>query len=230
MKKIITTLLLAASAISLAGAKSRNSSMAVIAHGTIGYNLGTSFDSDKASANGNFGGNMLFGGGLGFNYGIPALSGLGVQAEVNYKLNSVSTKSEASFVVSNTTVTTYSYSSIDVPLLATLSIGNFQLLAGPYISFPVSDLSWKSKSTTTAGSTTSSTDSDGTISAIDSPIFGLTFGGSWTKDLGAVNGFIGARYSLDFSPVSYTNKDLDATTKYFTRRGLDIDAGIKFYL
>lgn len=203
--------------------------MAVIAHGTIGYNLGTSFDSDKASADGNFGGNMLFGGGLGFNYGIPALSGLGVQAEVNYKLNSVSTKSTTSLVVSTTTtVTTYSYSSIDVPLLATLSIKNFQLLAGPYISFPVSDLSWKSKSTTTAGSTTSSTDSDGTISAIDSPIFGLTFGGSWTKDLGAVNGFIGARYSLDFSPVSYTNKD--TTTKYFTRRGLDIDAGIKFYL
>ena len=230
MKKIITTLLLAASAISLAGAKSRNSSMAVIAHGTIGYNLGTSFDSDKASANGNFGGNMLFGGGLGFNYGIPALSGLGVQAEVNYKLNSVSTKSETSSVVSNTTVKTYSYSSIDIPLLATLSIGNFQLLAGPYISFPVSDLSRKSKSTTTVGSTTSSTDSDGTISAIDSPIFGLTFGGSWTKDLGAVNGFIGVRYSLDFSPVSYTNKDIDATTKYFTRRGLDIDAGIKFYL
>lgn len=230
MKKIITTLLLAASAISLAGAKSRNSSMAVIAHGTIGYNLGTSFDSDKASANGNFGGNMLFGGGLGFNYGIPALSGLGVQAEVNYKLNSVSTKSETSSVVSNTTVKTYSYSSIDIPLLATLSIGNFQLLAGPYISFPVSDLSRKSKSTTTVGSTTSSTDSDSTIGAIDSPIFGLTFGGSWTKDFGAVNGFIGVRYSLDFSPVSYTNKDIDATTKYFTRRGLDIDAGIKFYL
>ena len=186
MKKTIAIVAVLAAALSLASAKSLGITLGV--HGTFGENWGTSWSEDTLSKDSDaekpFGSNMVFGGGAFVN--IPLVSALGLQPEVNYMVNNGGFKTTSTVEINSsnktktTTDFTYKYSSIDIPVLLSVKFMEFNFLAGPYISIPVSkiDYTTDSYSETTLLGTTSTSDPAPSTTSYDissSPLFGMAW-------------------------------------------------------
>jgi hypothetical protein len=237
MKKTIAIVAVLAAALSFASAKSYSFTFG--AHGFFGEGWGASWDDGQnvpSDATKPFAANMLYGGGAFVN--LPINGTVGIQPEVNYMVNNAgytgtSTTSILGVSATVTSANTLTYSSVDIPVFLTFKAQKFTLLAGPYISIPVSTLNC---AYTTTGSTNLSS-STGTSSGssqydLKKPVFGLALGANVAERMGGQYLILGARYMLDFSPVTTveTSNNTTTETKIYTRRGLTLDAGIRFAL
>lgn len=225
MKKTIAIVAVLAAALSFASAKSYSFTFG--AHGFFGEGWGKSWSDDKANDlttlknNGAtvanpFEKNMLYGGGAFVN--LPINGTVGVQPEVNYMVNNAGVTVTKSNLTTTHTVT---YNSIDIPVLLTYKAQKFTFLVGPYISIPVSKLN-----ITDVIPVIGSQPDSKEIST--KPIFGMAFGANVAERMGGQYLILGARYMLDFSGIGYT--DSNNVEYEFTRRGLTLDAGIRFAL
>lgn len=244
MKKTIAFIAILATALSFASAKKYSFTFG--AHGFIGEGWGTSWDDDmnvSSDATAPFGDNMLFGAGAFVN--LPITGGLGIQPEVNFMANNAAfyEKANASLfgLVSGTFegTTKYSYNSIDIPVLFTYKLLKFNVLVGPYISIPVTDITKNVSGTITQTNFLTGESSDPytpdavTLTSAGKPVFGMAFGANIAERMGGMYLIFGARYMLDFSPMQYVTTASDGTKTYHnvaTRRGLTLDAGIRFAL
>jgi hypothetical protein len=238
MKKTIAIISVLVAALSLASAKSLGFTAGI--HGFIGEGWGKSWDTETVSSDAkytdDFAGNMLFGGGLFVNF--PLGGTVGIQPEVNFMANSAEyTTSGTGTLLGQsgtlTTKTTYSYNSIDIPVFLSVKYNKFNFLVGPYISLPVTQVkdSWtKTLDYTFLGSTGTTNDSDSSSYDVTSKtLFGLAFGLDYAQRMGGMYLMYGARYMLDFTPVTAQIDD-DTTQKLFTRRALLIDLGLRIAL
>lgn len=238
MKKTIAIVTVLAAALSLASAKSVGFTAGV--HGFLGEGWGKTWDTETVSSDAkytdDFAGNMLFGGGLFVNF--PLGGTVGIQPEVNFMANNAEyTTSGTGTLLGQsgtlTTKTTYSYNSIDIPVFLSVKYNKFNFLVGPYISLPVTQVkdSWtKTLDYTFLGSTGTTNDSDSSSYDVTSKtLFGLAFGLDYAQRMGGMYLMYGARYMLDFTPVTAQIDD-DTTQKLFTRRALLIDLGLRIAL
>lgn len=238
MKKTIAIIAVLATALSFASAKSLGFTAGV--HGFLGEGWGKSWDTDTVSNDAkysdDFVGNMLFGGGLFLNF--PLVSGLGIQPEVNFMANKAeyTTTGSGSLLGQSgtlTTKTTYSYNSIDIPVFISYKFNKFNFLVGPYISIPVTQItdSWTSTLDYTVLGTTGTTNDNGSTSydISSKTLFGLAFGLDYAQRMGGMYLMYGARYMLDFTPVTAQISD-DTTRAIFTRRALLLDLGLRIAL
>ncbi len=203
-------------------------------------NLGSSYANDFKPESRPIGNNLMAGAGLELN--IPFGGNFGVQTGVNYFYNNIGYKDSSKTTVGITTWSsesdyTSSYSSIDIPVFLTLKYNKFNFELGPYLSIPVGKLDEKYKSTKTVNSTTTNSEGSNDYNLKPGVNFGLAFGGGYEERMGLGRLLVGARYMLDFTPVSTrttsTNRDGTTSTtdtELFTRRGLLIDVGFKIPL
>src|SRR5574344_719771 len=234
MKKTIAIISVLVAALSLASAKSLGFTAGI--HGFIGEGWGKSWDTETVSSDAkytdDFAGNMLFGGGLFVNF--PLGGTVGIQPEVNFMANSAeyTTSGTGSLFGQSGTLTkktTYSYNSIDIPVFLSVKYNKFNFLVGPYISLPVTQVkdSWtKTLDYTILGSTGTKNDSDSSSYDVTSKtLFGLEY----AQRMCGMYLMYGARYMLDFTPVTAQIDD-DTTQKLFTRRALLVDLGLRIAL
>jgi len=242
MKKL-TKLALSMVAVALvsmtaATAKSKTN-VSLIPHGYIGLtNCGTSYAGDTQPEKRPLGQNILAGGGLEANIGLTNM--LGIQTGINYMWNNVGSEKVTSNTILGTTVTTdtkstYTYSSLDFPVLLTLKVSSFSLEAGPYLSLPVGKVTNATSAKITGGSSSSNSSGSSENEFSNKVLFGLMFGGNYETKAGPGKLVAGARYMLDFSPVTViTLKDADgkttSTADLFTRRALLLNLGYKISL
>ncbi len=226
MKKIVSILAVAIATVSLVSAKG----LSVGVHGYASEGWGAAY-ANGSTPERPFGANLSFGGGAFVNSGLKGPWNL--QAEVNYYNNNVGDKSSANVGGnSTTTVTKYTYSSIDIPVLLGYKYKSINFLVGPYISIPVSQLtSSYTKTTIALGTTTNSSGGPTVVSDISGVTFGATAGFDYETRLGPGRAIVGVRYLHDFSPVKYDAKDDDgnvnSTKTYFYRGGLELTLGFK---
>ncbi len=224
MKKILAFAVVAVAALSLAGAKG----ITLGAHGYLGEGWGASYYENDSNYTKPFGENLYFGGGAFVNVGLKGA--LFVQPELNYYVNNIGRKSSVTFLgTTTTTVTKYTYNSIDVPVLFGYKYKNFSLVAGPYISFPVSSLNYQSVISSGSSSSTTS----GEVSKITGVTFGFTGGLEYETRLGPGKMILGARYLHDFNPIKNVTTDdsgNSTTTNYFYRGAAELDLGYKISL
>ena len=233
MKKTIAIVAVLAAALSFASAKSYSFTFG--AHGFFGEGWGASWDDGQnvpSDATKPFAANMLYGGGAFVN--LPINGTIGIQPEVNYMVNNAgytATDSVFKGAATVTTANTLTYSSVDIPVFLTFKAQKFTLLAGPYISIPVSTLNW-AYTQTASSSLISITPSGSSQYDLKKPVFGLALGANVAERMGGQYLILGARYMLDFSPVTTveTSNNTTTETKIYTRRGLTLDAGIRFAL
>jgi hypothetical protein len=242
MKKTIAIVTVLASALSLASAKSVGFTAGV--HGFLGEGWGKTWSDDATPPSGSsdsFAENMLLGGGLFVN--IPLGGTVGVQPEVNFMINNAGFTSYANTDVNDsnyvhiTTVDKNTYNSVDIPVFLSVKYKKFNFLVGPYVSIPVSKMTTTStvtKETAVLGtvSKTTSDPSTSTVDIDDKAIFGLAFGLDYAQRMGGMYLMYGARYMLDFSPItaSTTVNSTKYTSDVYTRRALLVDLGLRIAL
>lgn len=113
-------------------------------------------------------------------------------------------------------VITYSYTSFDIPLLLTFDVLRRErigltLFAGPYVSFPISQLKFSGIVYGESGSESAKIESVALV--------GMTGGVSTAFSVGIGAIVADIRYNLDFMPISVESTDI------FTRRFLAISVG-----
>lgn len=182
--------------------------------------------------------NYMVGGGLELN--IP-FGDFGVQTGINYFYNNIGYKNSGSGTVPIVgTPTSYvhnytsTYSSVDIPVMLTLKYNKFNFELGPYLSIPVGKLNGRNYGSDTIGNSTTTYDQSDEYELKPGVNFGLVFGGGYEERMGLGRLLIGARYMLDFTPVSVRTYTTDSNgnkqavdTAQFTRRGLLLDVGFK---
>lgn len=221
MKKIVAFMAIALTAVSLASAKG----IAVGVHGYLGEGWGSAY-ADDSQPQKPFGENLYFGGGAYFSYGFK--SALAIQPEVNFRVNNIGSRNSTT-LLGNTTTTTnrWTYNSVDIPVLLTYQYKKFNLLIGPYISIPVSGLSY-TRTTTLNGD--SSTTSGTVVDTLSGVTFGATVGLEYAMRMGPGRLVVGGRYFHDFNPVKYESTDSDgnkSTTNYFYRGAAEVTVGFQ---
>ncbi len=224
MKKILSFAAVALVALSFVSAKG----ISVGAHGYFGEGWGNTYCENDSSVTKPFGDNLYYGGGGFVSIGLKGA--FFVQPEVNYYVNNIGAKSLTTlFGTTTTTVTRYTYNSIDVPLLVGYKYKNFSLLIGPYVSFPVSSITYTSVTSTGSNSATSS----GDVSTISGVTYGLTGGLEYESKIGPGRLIFGARYLHDFNPVCHVETDDSgnkSTKNYFYRGAAELTLGYKVSL
>ena len=232
MKKILSLVAVAVASVALAAADP-----ILFAHGFAGWNLGSDYHTSGDNVTHPLGTNVDVGAGLAIN--IPFGGYFGVQPGVDFYFNQFGTKSTSSVTFLGVTTTTESegmsyYMSLDIPVLLTAKIKKFNFALGPNFSIPLA-LKSKSKSVVTvdSNSTTSEGDYATPNGSINHFIVGMQFGAGYEERLGMARLIFGARYLLDFMPLTLTTTNSDnskTVTKLFTRRALFIDIGAKIPL
>ena len=202
MKKILALAAVAVTAVALASADPL-----FVGHAYFGVGLGsavqnwngstsspTRTDLSKDYTSWNFGSNLDFGAGIAIN--IPFGDYFGFQPGVDFYVNNVGyhdkTSSERDI--------TYTYLSIDIPLLLTAKINKWNFSIGPYVSIPLGDVT--RTNTYTSGSSTSSTKYNHSWGSI-----GAMVGVGYEQRIGLGRLVIGGRYMHDFMPIDVTQKD-----------------------
>ena len=214
MKKTMALIAVLAAGITLASA-----APVLSLHGAAGNGFfGTSFANDTINQNQKTWGenwDFAFGAGLNFSLG----GNFGIQPEVNLAINN------AGYTINNSEATVSSnYMSLDIPLLLTFRVNKWNFLVGPYVSFPLTQLTSTAKPNANSDPTTSTFD----IANAPFTVWGLTIGAGYEERIGIGRLVIGARYSFDFTPIQA--KAYGVTADYFTRRALYLDVSYKLAL
>ena len=249
MKKILAFVAVAVTAVAMASADPL-----LVGHGYFGVGLGSTVADSEGKALGSpnntgdykwaFGSNLDFGAGIGVN--IPFGGYFGIQPGVDFYVNNVGySYDNETTILSTTTKThtdkTYSYLSIDIPVLFTIKINKFNFAVGPYVSIPLGGQltdADKTTTTTTVGSiTNTSTDDHTGDNAIKRDhswgSIGLSLGMGYEQRIGMGWLVIGGRYMLDFVPIQVQHKNSEGTpvTDFqFNRRALAVDVAYKIPL
>ncbi|MEE3312633.1 MAG: porin family protein [Treponema sp.] len=218
MKKILALIAASVASIAIAAADP-----IVVGHGYLGFGaLGTTFNYDEMtpypgmedkdpSVFGAFFSNLEYGAGASIN--IPFGGYFGVQAGVDFYVNSAGFKTDY-------TTLTFTYTSLDIPLLFTAKLEKWNFALGPYLSIPLGNV------TATTSSRTETYKNGRKIN------FGITAGVGYEERLGMGRIVFGGRYMLDFldnfvdDPDNFSGK----SEFKFTRRALLIDIGYKLPL
>ena len=213
MKKTMALIAVLAAGITLASA-----APVLSLHGAAGNGFfGTSFANDTINQNQKTWGenwDFAFGAGLNFSLG----GNFGIQPEVNLAINN------AGLTYNNTEHTvSCNYMSLDIPLLLTFRVNKWNFLVGPYVSFPLTQLTLTEKFTANSASTS-------TFDITNAPftVWGLTIGAGYEERIGIGRLVIGARYSFDFTPIQ--QKVGNTSYNVFTRRALYLDVSYKLAL
>ena len=212
MKKLVAFVAVAVAAVAMAVADPL-----LVVHGNFNFlNAGTTWDSDikKVLDQSDFKDSFNFsvGGGAGIN--IPFAGYFGFQPGVDFYYNSVgAAKDDNSY--------SYSYLSLEIPLLITIKYNKFNFAVGPYAVIP-----FGLQETSKVDDTTVTTKYD-FKTAFN---IGLEASAGYEEriGMGILVGSIG--YKLDFLPVGHKGKDGTDDSDVFTRRGLFIDVGYKIPL
>ena len=218
MKKILALIAISVASIALAVADP-----IVIGHGYLGFGaLGTTFNYDemveygtedeKPSVFGAFFSNLEYGAGASIN--IPFGGYFGVQAGVDFYVNSAGFKTDEHNY-------TFTYTSLDIPLLFTAKLEKWNFALGPYLSIPL-------------GNVTATRDTSGSLTYKNGRKvnFGITAGVGYEERMGMGRIVFGGRYMLDFLDNFVDDPDNVAGKSEFnfTRRSLLIDVGYKLPL
>ncbi|MBQ5491108.1 MAG: PorT family protein [Treponema sp.] len=212
MKKTMALIAVLAAGITLASA-----APVLSLHGAAGNGFfGTSFANDTVNQNPKTWGenwDFAFGAGLNFSLG----GNFGIQPEVNLAINN------AGYTYNTESTLSFNYMSVDVPVLLTFRVNKWNLLIGPYVSFPVTQLTKTVKASPDATAVTN------TENIVNQPftIWGLTVGAGYEERIGIGRLVIGARYSFDFTPIQIKN---GLGVIDFTRRALYLDVSYKLAL
>ncbi|HBD67867.1 MAG TPA: hypothetical protein DC014_01175 [Treponema sp.] len=212
MKKTMALIAVLAAGITLASA-----APVLSLHGAAGNGFfGTSFANDELNKNQKTWGenwDFAFGAGLNFSLG----GNFGIQPEVNLAINN------AGYTYNTESTLSFNYMSLDIPLLLTFRVNKWNFLVGPYVSFPLTQL------TTTAKANANSDPSTSTADIANAPftVWGLTIGAGYEERIGIGRLVIGARYSFDFTPIQIKN---GLGVIDFTRRALYLDVSYKLAL
>ena len=238
MKKILAFAVAAVVAVAMASADPL-----IVGHGYFGVGLGstvtnpdgTALYSGSESCKWEFASNLDLGVGVGLN--IPFGGYFGVQPGVDFCVNNVGYSYHRATSLESTTVErTYSYLSLDVPILLTAKLNKFNFALGPYVSFVLGDnITDSNKISETVGG--SSWAQDHTGDRADKVLHswgsvGLAVGIGYEQRLGMGMLVIGGRYMLDFIPIEIQHVESgNRVTDYkFNRRELAIDVGYKIPL
>ena len=213
MKKTMALIAVLAAGITLASA-----APVLSLHGAAGNGFfGTSFANDELNKNQKTWGenwDFAFGAGLNFSLG----GNFGIQPEVNLAINN------AGYTYNTESTLSFNYMSLDIPLLLTFRVNKWNFLVGPYVSFPLTQL------TLTEKLTANSDPGTGTFDIANAPftVWGLTIGAGYEERIGIGRLVIGARYSFDFTPIQ--QKVGNTSFDLVTRRALYLDVSYKLAL
>ena len=192
MKKILALAAVAVTAVALASADPL-----FVGHAYFGVGLGSAVQnwnsdnntrSDLSSTAWNFGSNLDFGAGIAIN--IPFGDYFGFQPGVDFYVNNVGYHYENTHLNSKFD-RTYTYLSLDIPLLLTAKINKWNFSIGPYVSIPL-------------GGEVSHLDSDNTNPARYKHSWGsigALVGVGYEQRIGLGRLVIGGRYMHDFMPI-----------------------------
>lgn len=233
MKKTMAVVVMLAAALSLVSAKSsKKYSFTAGAHALAGYDFGKYGD---ALGNGDSKANIPLGGGLWINF--PLVQGLCIQPEVNYMYNLGQVNYDEYKVLGVSTGRkgneTRAYSSIDLGCMFTYKIESINIVAGPTVSFPISDMVSNYKMTKISDG--SEVQQDPTTTAIDTlATFGFQAGANTNVRFGLGQIVAGARFMMDFTPTQHFNKNSngEVTSKetLYKRMGVIAEVGYRFAL
>lgn len=212
MKKTMALIAVLAAGITLASA-----APVLSLHGAAGNGFfGTSFAKDSDNQNQKTWGenwDFAFGAGLNFSLG----GNFGIQPEVNLAINN------AGYTYNTESTLSFNYMSLDIPLLLTFRVNKWNFLVGPYVSFPLTQLTRTMKLTANSDPSTNTFD----IANAPFTVWGLTIGAGYEERIGIGRLVIGARYSFDFTPIQAKNT---LGVNDFTRRALYLDVSYKLAL
>lgn len=212
MKKTMALIAVLAAGITLASA-----APVLSLHGAAGNGFfGTSFANDTVNQNQKTWGenwDFAFGAGLNFSLG----GNFGIQPEVNLAINN------AGYTYNTESTLSFNYMSLDIPLLLTFRVNKWNFLVGPYVSFPLTQLTRTTKPNANSNPITSTFD----IANAPFTVWGLTIGAGYEERIGIGRLVIGARYSFDFTPIQAKNT---LGVNDFTRRALYLDVSYKLAL
>lgn len=220
MKKIMALVAVAVAAVAMASADP-----VLIGHGYWGSGLGTAVrtaDGDKIDGTKwNFASNMEFGAGLAVN--IPFGGYFGVQPGVDFYVNNVGLNWKLG---SADLDVTYSYMSIDIPVLFTVKLNKWNFAVGPYVSIPVGDVVLAAKGNNDAGKLAAA-GMDGDKYNHSWGSVGALISVGYEQRLGMGMLTYGARYMHDFMPITITNKTTKLDSGKSWRGSLAVDIGYK---
>lgn len=218
MKKILALAAVAVTAVALASADPL-----FVGHAYFGVGLGSAVQnwnsdnntrSDKPNTAWNFGSNLDFGAGVAIN--IPFGDYFGFQPGVDFYVNNVGYHFEDAHY--NTKYDrTYTYLSLDIPLLLTAKINKWNFSIGPYVSIPL-------------GGKVSHLDSDNTNSVEYKHSWGSVgalVGVGYEQRIGLGRLVIGGRYMHDFVAIDVNDKDTGSTGAKLWRGALAVDVAYK---
>ena len=212
MKKTMALIAVLAAGITLASA-----APVLSLHGAAGKGFfGTSFANDTVNQNQKTWGenwDFAFGAGLNFSLG----GNFGIQPEVNLAINN------AGYTYNTESTLSFNYMSLDIPLLLTFRVNKWNFLVGPYVSFPLTQLTRTTKPNANSDPITRTFD----IANAPFTVWGLTIGAGYEERIGIGRLVIGARYSFDFTPIQAKNT---LGVNDFTRRALYLDVSYKLAL
>ena len=212
MKKTMALIAVLAAGITLASA-----APVLSLHGAAGNGFfGTSFAKDSDNQNQKTWGenwDFAFGAGLNFSLG----GNFGIQPEVNLAINN------AGYTYNTESTLSFNYMSLDIPLLLTFRVNKWNFLVGPYVSFPLTQLTRTTKPNANSDPITRTFD----IANAPFTVWGLTIGAGYEERIGIGRLVIGARYSFDFTPIQAKNT---LGVNDFTRRALYLDVSYKLAL
>ncbi len=225
MKKILALAAVAVTAVALASADPL-----FVGHAYFGVGLGsavqdwnsnnnTRSDLNKSYYSWNFGSNLDFGAGVAIN--IPFGDYFGFQPGVDFYVNNVGYHFENSSANVKRD-RTFTYLSIDIPLLLTAKINKWNFSIGPYVSIPLGDTSALYSDDTNAVKYKHSWGS-----------IGAMVGVGYEQRIGLGRLVIGGRYMHDFMPID-VYREYSNGTKYDTlslwRGALAVDVAYKIPL
>ena len=234
MKKILAFVAVAVTAVAMASADPL-----LVGHGYFGVGLGstvTDHTPPAATLSGaektwNFGSNLDFGAGIGVN--IPFGGNFGIQPGVDFYVNNLGYHAKYTLLSQTWEQDfTFSYMSLDIPILFTIKINKFNFAVGPYFSIPVGDASIVATNGALNGDKTaflaSHSNFDNKYSNRTGFNFGATLGIGYEQRLGMGMLVFGGRYMHDFLPIEV--KDGENNVVKFWRGALAIDVGYKIPL
>ncbi len=206
--------------------------LSVVPHVSGGIPLGATFDEtteknikDAKDAGADVGKSMgpMLSLGCEVNIGLVDLGAvqLGCQAGVNYTYTSYGYYSKAASYKSTIAL---GWSTIDFPILATVTAGIFEAEVGPYLSIPVGKMTFKSEYE--MGGASGSSKDETSMTGVN---FGLILGAAAEPQVGPGKLHIGARYLMDFTPTK-VKPEVGDPMEVLTRRGLQLDVGYKIKL
>ena len=221
MKKILALAAVAVTAVALASADPL-----FVGHAYFGVGLGSQVTQsngdpmgkgtlidDSKSYSWNFGSNLDFGAGVAIN--IPFGDYFGFQPGVDFYVNNVGYHYENN--VKNDT--TFTYLSLDIPLLLTAKINKWNFSIGPYVSIPLGPVS-----------ATVSTSSDKFEGNHSWGSIGAVVGVGYEQRIGLGRLVIGGRYMHDFMPIDVKSRNTDTTVYKLYRGALAVDVAYKIPL